>query len=54
MELPEFYAYRQRLLKFLDDCEQEKEERRKIKESAVCLELWLWRYQVPLGLDFSG
>ncbi|MGB0370472.1 MAG: ABC transporter ATP-binding protein [Opitutales bacterium] len=33
MELPEFYAYRQRLLKFLDDCEHEKEERKKNKEA---------------------
>ncbi|MEM7672873.1 MAG: ABC transporter ATP-binding protein [Verrucomicrobiota bacterium] len=33
MELPEFYAYRQRLLKFLDDCEQEKEERRQLKKA---------------------
>ena len=34
MELPEFYAYRQRLLKFLDDCEHEKDERRQLKKAA--------------------
>ena len=33
IEKPEFYAYRERLLKFLDDCEQEKEERKKLKEA---------------------
>ena len=33
MELPEFYEYRRRLLKFLDDCEQEKEERRQLKKA---------------------
>lgn len=33
VEKPEFYAYRERLLRFLDDCESEKEERRKLKKA---------------------